>query len=156
MPAKTSGKQNKGFKPGTSGNPSGRPVGSRNKATLAIEALLDGQAEGLTQKAIELALEGDLGALRLCLERICPPRKDRPVSLHLPDVQTASDCVQVMAELLKAVGAGDITPEEAPKLSTLIEIQRKTLETQELEQRISDLEKGKGEHYAIASPYQET
>jgi hypothetical protein len=63
-PAKTKKKQ--GFKPGQSGNPSGRPHGSRNKATLALEALLDGEGEAITRKA----LEGDTAALRLCLERI--------------------------------------------------------------------------------------
>jgi Family of unknown function (DUF5681) len=66
------------FEPGTSGNPAGRPRGSRNKTTMAAEALLDGEAEGITRKAIEKALEGDMGALRLCLERVLPPRRDRP------------------------------------------------------------------------------
>src|SRR5215211_4292561 len=65
------------FQPGQSGNPSGRPPGSRNKTTLAVDALLDGEAETLTRKAIELAKAGDLVALRLCLDRICPPRKGR-------------------------------------------------------------------------------
>ena len=59
------------FKPGTSGNPSGKPAGARNKTTLAVEALLDGEAEDLTRKAIELAKAGDMTALRLCLDR-CP------------------------------------------------------------------------------------
>ena len=67
------------FKPGQSGNPDGRPKGARNATTLALEALLDGQANALTQKAIDLALTGDMAALRLCLDRILPPRKDRPV-----------------------------------------------------------------------------
>jgi hypothetical protein len=53
-------------------NPNGRPVGSRHKTTLAIEALLEGEAEGLTRKAIEMALSGDMIALRLCLDRIAP------------------------------------------------------------------------------------
>jgi Family of unknown function (DUF5681) len=70
------------FQPGQSGNPNGRPPGSRNKSTLAVEALLDGEAEVLTRKAIELAKAGDLVALRLCLDRVCPPRKDRPVNFR--------------------------------------------------------------------------
>ena len=69
------------FEKGTSGNPSGRPRGSRNATTLALEVLLDGQAQALTQKAIDLALTGDIPALRLCLDRILPPRKHRLVSL---------------------------------------------------------------------------
>jgi len=64
------------FEKGKSGNASGRPPGSRNKTMLAMEVLLDGQMEALTQKAVDLALEGDTTALRLCLERICPPRKE--------------------------------------------------------------------------------
>lgn len=57
------------FAPGNSG----RPAGARHKTTLAIEALLEGEAEALTRKAIELALAGDMTALRLCLERIARP-----------------------------------------------------------------------------------
>jgi hypothetical protein len=67
------------FEKGKSGNPGGRPKGSRNAATLALEILLDGQAQALTQKAIDLALTGDIPAPRLCLDRILPPRKNRPV-----------------------------------------------------------------------------
>jgi hypothetical protein len=69
--AKTGSKQVGGrFQKGTSGNPRGRPMGSRNAATIACEALLEGQAEALTQKAIQMALDGDTVALRLCLDRI--------------------------------------------------------------------------------------
>jgi hypothetical protein len=78
------------FKPGQSGNPSGKPKGSLNRVTLAIQCLLDGEGEELTRKAIELAKEGDLTALKLCLERICPPRKSRPIAIDLPDVKTSS------------------------------------------------------------------
>ncbi|MGB8669027.1 MAG: DUF5681 domain-containing protein [Pseudolabrys sp.] len=61
------------FKPGKSGNPSGKPKGARNKTTVAREKLLDDDAATITSKAIELAKNGDLTALRLCLERIIPP-----------------------------------------------------------------------------------
>ena len=76
------------FAPGTSGNPRGRPSGSRHKTTLAMEELLDGEAEKLTRKAIDLALAGDMVALRLCLDRTIPPRRDRPVLFALPAVET--------------------------------------------------------------------
>ena len=75
------------FKPGQSGNPDGQPKGSRNATTIALEKLLDGQATALTQKAIDLALAGDMAALRLCLDRILPPRKDRPVTFVLPPIE---------------------------------------------------------------------
>ena len=68
------------FPPGNSG----RPKGARHKATQAIQALLDGEGEALTRKAIELALAGDATALRLCLDRILPALRERPVMVELP------------------------------------------------------------------------
>ncbi len=101
------------FKPGESGNPAGKPKGARHRATLAIELLLDGEAEALTRKAVELALEGDMQALRLCLERILPPRKDRPVSFDLAPIESATDAKKAMSSVLAAVASGEITPSEA-------------------------------------------
>src|SRR5918993_3314619 len=88
-------------RPFTAGN-SGRPKGARNRATLAAEALLDGEADALTRKAVEMALAGDPTALRLCLDRLLPPRKDRPVSFALAELKTAADAVEATAALLKA------------------------------------------------------
>src|SRR5829696_9046048 len=98
------------FKPG---NP-GRPKGARHKTTLAIEALLDGEAEVLTRKAIELAKAGDLVALRLCLDRICPPRRERPVSFALPELSTAADAKLAASGLVKAVADGELTQAKHP------------------------------------------
>ena len=81
MAEKTTQKQRgpgRPFKPGQSGNPKGKPQGSRHKATIAALNLLEGEAQALTRKCIDLAMEGDMGALRLCLERIVCPVKDRP------------------------------------------------------------------------------
>ncbi len=126
----------------TSGNP-GRPRGARHKATLAAQALLDGEAEALSRKAVELALEGDTTALRLCLERIAPPRKDAPVTFTLPKVETAADAAKALAAILDAVAAGEVTPSEASGIAALIEGYRRTLESEELERRIEALEKAK-------------
>ena len=134
----------KPFKKGTSGNPNGRPQGSRNKASLAIEALLDGQGEKLTQKAIDLALDGDSAALRLCLERLCPPRKSRPIKIELPDVKTAEGVSEAQAVVVKAVADGEITPDEATALSGILEARRKAIESQDHEARIAALEGEKG------------
>src|SRR3954447_11412696 len=108
------------FGPGQSGNPNGRPQGARNKTTLAIEALLDGEAEALTRKAIELAKAGDLVALRLCLDRICPPRKEWPVFFALPELSTAADAKLAASALVKAVADGELTPGEASELGRLL------------------------------------
>jgi Family of unknown function (DUF5681) len=131
----------KPFEPGKSGNPAGKPKGSRNQITLAIEALLDGEGEALTQKAIELAKAGDMQALRLCLDRLVPPRKDRPVSFELPAITCAGDAAKASAALVAAVSIGQITPSEAVELGRLLESYVKTLEATDLEERLKKLEK---------------
>src|SRR5215470_15837058 len=93
------------FEPGQSGNPSGRPKGSRNKATIAVEALLENEAEALTRKVIELALGGNLAALRLCFERLLPPQRDRHVSFDLPKIESAADSVAASGAVLQSCAA---------------------------------------------------
>ena len=121
------------------GNP-GRPKGSRNKTTQAVEALLDGEAEAITRCAVEKALEGDATALRLCLERIAPPRKDAPVRFDLPPVTSAQDAAEAAQAVLRAVSEGEMTPLEGASVMGLVETYRRTLETSELEARIAALE----------------
>ena len=128
------------FQPGRSGNPQGRPPGSRNKTTRAIDALFDGEAEALTRKAIELAKAGDLVALRLCLDRICPPRKDRPVPFALPELRTAEDAKLAASALLKAVADGDLSPSEASEIGRLLDSYTRILEREEFEKRLIRLE----------------
>jgi Family of unknown function (DUF5681) len=133
-------KQNTRWPKGVSGNPAGRPKGARHKYLVAIEALLDGEAEGLTRKAIELALAGDTTALRLCLERILPARKDRPVRLQIPEIDGVQDLAKATAALLEAVATGQLTPAEAGEVGKLVEVHRRTVETVELEERLRRLE----------------
>ena len=143
-PAKTAKKQRgKPFKKGQSGNPRGRSQGSRNRATLAIEVMLDGEAERLTRKAVELAVEGDTTALRLCLERLCPPRKDRPVFFDLPAMKIPADAVAAMSALLAAVAQGEVTPGEAQTIAAVIEAQRRVIECEDHERRLRALEETK-------------
>ena len=126
-------------RPFAKGNP-GRPKGARHRATLAAEALLDGEAEGLTRKAVELALAGDTTALRLCLERILPPRRDRPAAFVLTPVRSAADMGAAMAAITEAAAAGEITAGEAAEFAKLIEIHIRALETTEFERRLRLLE----------------
>ena len=86
-----------------------------------MEALLDGEAELITRKAVEMALSGDATALRLCLERILPVRRERPVSFELPKLERAADAVKATAAIVQAVSAGDLTPSEAGELSKLVD-----------------------------------
>lgn len=142
-PENTGRNQDGRFADGVSGNPTGKPKGARHRVTRAIEELLEGQHEALTKKAIELALAGDGPALRLCLDRLAPPRKDAPISITLPSVRSIEDAVDASATLLAAVAAGDVTPDEAGRVMALLTGHRQIIETGELERRIAVLE-GKG------------
>ena len=124
------------FGPGNSG----KPKGTRHKATQAALALLDGEAEALTRQAVTMALGGDTTALRLCLERIAPPRRDAPVTFDLPPMETAHDAAKAAGAVLGAVADGDLTPTEGAHIMALVETYRRTLETTELEARLAALE----------------
>ena len=145
-PENTGGKQGREkqaltqFKPGQSGNPSGKPKGARNKTTVAMEKLLDDDAATITSKAIELAKNGDLTALRLCLERIIPPRKDRPVNFDMPEIKTSSDALVAATAIMRAVAGGDLTPSEAAELGKLVENFTRAAEAADLAERIKRLE----------------
>jgi hypothetical protein len=141
QPPENSGqKQDTRFKPGRSGNPLGKPPGARNKVYRAVEALLDGEAEALTRKAVDLALNGDTIALRLCLDRIAPPRKSRAVTLDLPELRSAADVLAGMTALIQAMANGEISPDEAQQVAGILEGVRRVIETNEFEQRIAALE----------------
>lgn len=127
------------FRPG---NP-GKPKGARHKTTLAVEALLNGEHEALTRKAIEKALDGDTVALRLCLDRIAPLRKDAPITFDLPAIKSAADAVYASSALLAAVAAGEVTPDEGARMMALLTSHRSMVETGDLEARIAALEAGK-------------
>lgn len=145
MTEKTGRKQNPAaFKPGQSGNPAGRPKGARSRTTLAVEALLDGQAEQLTQKAVELAMRGDTTALRLCLDRIAPPMKERPVQIDMP-TPTVEDVPQTMAALLGAVASGEVTPGEAERVAKLVAVYVQAVEAGEFHRRLDALEQQVGQ-----------
>lgn len=132
------------FKPGQSGNPSGRPPGSRNKTTLAVQSLLQGQAEKLTETAINAALAGDMTALKLCFDRIYPSLKELPINIKLPSIMNAQDLPVMTAALIKAVSSGDLLPTEAEKISKLIDVHRQAIEAADFDARLKALESAQG------------
>jgi hypothetical protein len=144
MAANTAGIQRgRPFSKGRSGNPGGKPRGARHRTTLAAEALLDGEAEALTRKVVEMALAGDSTAMRLCLDRILPPRRERPVNFKLPALQSAGDGAGAMAAIASAVASAEITAGEAGELAKLVEAFVRALEASELDQRLRALEQWK-------------
>jgi hypothetical protein len=128
----------------TKGN-AGKPKGTRHKATIACEALLEGQVEELTKKAINMALAGDVQAMRICMDRLAPPRKDRPVAFALPPISSAEDHPAALSAIMKAVAAGDLTPLEGQSLAAMLAEHRKAIETANIEARLTALEATHGQ-----------
>jgi hypothetical protein len=129
------------FKPGQSGNLDGRPQGSRNRTTLAVEALLEGEAEALTRVCINRAKTGDSTALRIVMERISPPVRERAVMFELTPVTTAADLPVALGSILAAVAAGELSPSEGQALCAMLAAQRQALETVALAERLGELER---------------
>jgi hypothetical protein len=128
------------FEKGRSGNPKGRPRGSRNRSTQAARLLLEGEAEALTRKAVELALGGDPLALRLCLDRLIAPHRERLVPLALPPMRQPGDLASWMEAIGAAVARGELAPGEAAKLAEVVEIFAQSIETRDFDSRLRALE----------------
>jgi hypothetical protein len=128
------------FLKGQSGNPAGRPRGSRSRTTRAMQLLLDSEAQALTCKALELALGGDKAALRMCLDRLMPPRRDRVVPLAIPPVRKVSDLTPAMAAIMTATARGEISAGEGAGLARLVDVFLKALDTHDFDRRLQHLE----------------
>lgn len=133
------------FPEGISGNPAGRPPGRKNTATLALEALLDGEGEAITRKAIERAKAGDHHALKLVLDRILPMRRGRPVPFELPEVEGAADVTKAHGAVLKACASGTLTPEEGAMIASILDAKRRSIEVEEITRRLAVLEQAQAE-----------
>ena len=144
-------KQGKSQKPSNNGNAGhfkvgnkhgkGRPEGSRNKATIAVENLFTNEAEALSRQCIELALSGNMPALKLCVDRICPVKKSVPVSLpELPTVSSVSDASVLTGYILKSVADGKLSPVDGEIISRSAERHLRALQIGDLEERLTQLE----------------
>lgn len=132
------------FKKGQSGNPAGRKPGQRNKATLAVVGLLEKETEALTKKAVEMALEGDTAALRLCIERLAPPAKERPIQgFKLPQIEAPADVLVAINTVSERLASGELLPSEAGAVAGVLDHWRKHFETSELDRRLTALEEAK-------------
>ena len=123
------------------GNP-GRPPGARNKTSRLVEQLAEGHAEQLMQKAVDMALEGDVACLRMVLDRVSPPRKDRPVDFDTSPLKTPEDVLEAISSIWAAVGDGRLTPAEAGAIVEVLERSNRIIEFQGALKRLEVLEEG--------------
>jgi hypothetical protein len=87
-----------------------------------------------------MALNVYMQALKMLIEQLTPVRKDRAVKLDLPKIQSAQDIINVMGLIVENVGKGELEPEQAKALATILELNRKSIETAEIEERLLTLE----------------
>lgn len=135
-----SGKVSNGWKKGQSGNPRGRPKGSRNRATLLALAAMEGDLNDVVRVVIDAALSGDLTAARLIVDKLIPATRERPLSIDLPDTKTAEGVELAQSAIIQAVGAGNLLPGEGETLSALVENRRRSLESIEFAARLAAIE----------------
>ena len=134
-------KRGKPFKKGESGNKLGKRRGTRNKATLATEAMLDGARLPLTQKLIDKAHDGDMAAMRLLAPFILPPSPERKLNFKLPPLETAADALAVLARIAEGVAHGELGESEARMLVSLVHTFLEARGQLDFESRLTALEK---------------
>jgi hypothetical protein len=115
------------FQPGQSGNPAGRPPGSRNKVNRAMEPVFQANGEAIVERLVEHAKAANPVALRLCVERLVPLGKHRPIGFQLPPMRKAQDVRAAIATIHAALGDGDISSSEAADLLRVAEISARML-----------------------------
>lgn len=127
------------FKPGVSGNPSGKPKGAKDKRT-ALRQLLVPHQEKLVKTLIDFAEAGDMTAMRIVMDRMMPPLREDPIRVTIPKIESADDCTLAQANVLNAVAAGQMLPSEGQVLSGLINAQRLAYETSHLSAQVANIQ----------------
>lgn len=128
------------FQKGQSGNPKGKIKGTKNKATRFIESLMQSELTNIGQKLIELAMAGNLQAIKLLLDRVMPPKTSRSIEIEIPKIETATDALQAISTVIHAVGQGELTPSEGEAMTKIIQSFTQALQSYEFDQRLSRLE----------------
>lgn len=131
------------FLKGQSGNPAGKPRGARNRSSIVAERLFADEIQEICGSVIAQAKAGNMQAAKIILDRVLPPIKDKPIQIDLPKMATSSDLLTAMECITFAVGSGQISPLEGESIARIVDTHIKALELNEIEKRLSCLEKQK-------------
>lgn len=131
---------NQKFQKGYSGNPKGKIKGTRNKATLIAERLLQGELETICRRLLQEAVEGNMQAIKMILDRLLPLKRSIPIVVELPKLENSSDALNAIAFVTMAVSRGDLSIDDGEALSRMIEVYIRAIEAHDYETRISKIE----------------
>lgn len=132
------------WKKGQSGNPAGKAKGTRNRATLLALAAMESELEAIVRRIIDAAKDGDMAAARLIVDKLIPVSRETPIQMALTPITNIASCRIAQAEVIAAVSSGELFPSQAEAVSTLIEHQRRGLESEALEERLKAIEEKLG------------
>jgi hypothetical protein len=118
-------------------------MGARHKSSIVAEKLMADECDAIVRAVIESAKGGDIQAAKVILDRVVPIRKGAAVQLDLPEVKTSKGVAAALAALVHAMASGDVTPDEASTIGSVLEIRRRSIETLEFDERLKKLENSK-------------
>ena len=131
------------------GNPGG-PGGSRRRAftmrRAVEEAVSTEHLQAIVRRALRMALEGNLSATRLVLDRVCGRVADlqaepEPIPVTLPPLRTAADCNLAVDRIIAGIVEGTLPGDEARLLLDAVQARLRSIEATDLEERLAELEK---------------
>jgi Family of unknown function (DUF5681) len=131
------------WKPGVSGNPSGKPRGTKSKSTQLVQALISRDPKALrdvVDVTIAAARNGKPWAVELILARLWPAPKGRTVTFLMDEIRSIEDISRAYSGLWAACSQGLLTPDETVQLSAVLKDHAAALESKDLEARIAKLE----------------
>lgn len=134
------------FVKGQVANPKGRPPGVPDRRTRYRE-LIEARMPELVERCVQLALQGEMQAMRLCFERVLPALKATDDQIAVT-VNEGSGIGEHARSVVAAVLGGELTPAEARSLMAVLVDQSRILEVESFEARLAALEQS----LAVAPP----